>query len=186
MQPQPQTETQTWQVDGAQLRYIHAMLTQAGMTPQWQAAGHGSYVLVVVVPVGWDLPAFLDGQRGAPRRRSWWRRLDPTALMIPVSLATVALLGWLLINGAPAALTAALPAGIDPPVVVLPPAIADPLAGVRESVDAAVAGLVVVGQMVAVLVALVAVFVFRRPLAAAGGALMKVGSMFKGKKDARE
>lgn len=198
-----QTETQQWQIDGAQMRYINAMLAQGGMTPQWQYAGNGSYVLVIVVPAGWDLPTYLDGQRSAPRRRPWWHldvgRWLPVALLLAIVGATLYLLAY----GAPAALASAMP---DMPVIELPeikfpeivmpewaPQIELPDVGgaVQGAVDAAMAPvnaaiattmqIVSAVAMLAVgLVVLWLLFTFRGTISGIGGGVWKAGGAVAG------
>ena len=203
-----QTETQQWQIDGAQMRYINAMLAQGGMAPQWQYAGNGSYVLVIVVPAGFDLPTYLDGQRGAPRRRSWWQHLDigrwvPVALLLAVVGATLYLLAY----GAPAALASAMPDfRIPMPVIQLPqielPKITLPewapqielpdiggavedavdtaMAPVRKAVDTTVQIVSTVAMLAVGLVVLWLLFTFRGTLSGIGGGIWHAGSQAAG------
>lgn len=193
-----QTETQQWQIDGAQQRYVNAMLAQAGMVPQWHYAGQGSYVLVIVVPQGFDLPTFLDDQRQAPRRRSWWSRMD-IGRWVPVVLivAVIAAVAYLLAYGAPAAIADVMPQ-IHMPVVELPtitmPGIEMPDVGgaVEGAINSAMAPVqsaingiiqVVAGVlMLAVgLVVLWLLFTFRGTLSGIGGGIWKAGSSVAGK-----
>ena len=179
-----QTEPQQWQIDGAQMRYINAMLAQGGMTPQWQYAGNGSYVLVIVVPPGFDLPTYLDGQRSAPRRRSWWQRIDigrwaPVALLLAVIGTTLYLLAY----GAPAALASAMPdismPAIQWPEISMPEIqidIPNPMAGIQRQIDGLMAGAMLIVQLAAGLVVLWLLWSFRGPLSGIGGGIWKAGS----------
>ena len=178
-----QTETQQWQIDGAQQRYVNAMLAQAGMAPQWQYAGQGSYVLVIVVPQGFDLPTFLDNERRAPRRRSWWSHID-IGRWVPVALiaAVIAAVGYLLAYGAPAAIADVMPQFQMPsiPVPAINIDIPNPLAGLQRQIDGMIAGAVMIVQLAAVLVVLWLLWVFRGPLSAVGGGVWKAGNAAAG------
>jgi hypothetical protein len=172
-----QTEQQDWQVEGQQLRYVNAALQTGGIQPSIQYAGNGVYVITIMVPAGFDLPTYLDGQRGAPRRRSWWQRLDigrwaPVALLLAVIGATLYLLAY----GAPAALASALPAmpAIQWPEIQID--IPNPMAGIQRQIDGLMAGAMMIVQLAAGLVVLWLLWVFRGPLSGIGGGIWKAGN----------
>ena len=181
-----QTEKQDWQVEGQQLRYVNAALQTGGIQPSIQYAGNGVYVITIVVPSGFDLPTYLDGQRGASRRRSWWQRLDigrwvPVALLLAVVGATLYLLAY----GAPAALASAMPAMpvIEWPEISLPEIkldIPNPMAGIQRQIDGLVAGAMLIVQLAAGLVVLWLLWTFRGPLSGIGGGVWKAGSQAAG------
>jgi hypothetical protein len=173
-----QTEKQDWQIEGQQLRYVNAALQTGGIQPAIQYAGNGVYVITIVVPAGFDLPTYLDGKRGAPRRRSWWHRLDigrwvPVALLLAAIGATLYVLAY----GAPAALASAVPAMPMPDIKIDVP---NPLAGVQRQIDGLMAGAMMIVQLAAGLVVLALLWTFRGPLSGIGGALWRGGSDLAG------
>lgn len=173
-----QTEQQDWQVEGQQLRYVNAALQTGGIQPSIQYAGNGVYVITIVVPTGFDLPTYLDGQRGAPRRRPWWERIDigrwaPVALLLAVIGATLYLLAY----GAPAALASAMPAIQWPEIQIDIP---NPMAGIQRQIDGLMAGAMMIVQLAAGLVVLWLLWVFRGPLSGIGGGIWKAGNAATG------
>lgn len=172
-----QTESQDWQIEGQQLRYVNAALQAGGIQPGIQYAGNGVYVVTIVVPVGFDLPSYLE--RAPRRRRPFWQRID-FCRWLPVLLivAVIAAVGYLLAYGAPAAIADVMPQ-IQVPAILAPVVnidVPNPLAGVQRQIDGMLTGAMMIVQLAAGLVVLWLLWIFRGPLSAVGGGIWKAGS----------
>ena len=115
--------------------------------------------------------------------------------MVAVNIVAIAALGWLLINGAPAALTAVVPViSVPMPVIELPEwapkmpdvggavqgAVDTAMAPVHKAIDTTMQILSAVVMLAVGLVVLWLLFTFRGTLSGIGGEVWKAGSGLAG------
>jgi hypothetical protein len=164
-------------VDGQHLGWAKSAYAAAGVPiVQIVALPGGGYAIVIMAPAGAPVPDW----RGMPtyKRAPWYRRIDIGAwvprLLIFAALAAV---GWMLVNGAPAAVASLLPGAGEPLVNIVAPdasdIVGDLLAPVGEAVDTATRVAMGVLALAVGLVVLWLLWTFRGTLGGIAGMLRR-------------
>lgn len=171
----PEMEQVAIPVDGRNLGWAKSAYAMNGVPiVQIVPLGNGQYAIVIMAPAGAPPPDWRTLR--TYRRPPFWRRIEPIHLMIAVNLVAIVALGWLLVNGAPAALVALMPGAGEPIVNVLPDAggfVDDLLAPVQDALDTATRAAMGVITLAVGLVVLWLLWAFRGTISGIVGMLRR-------------